>query len=780
MRNANENFQENIAEILNRLTLAQKIALCSGANEWETKEIRGKNGEVLIPSVRVSDGPHGLRKTIGKGDNLGLADSYPATCFPAESLLACSFDRTLAEKMGKAIAEEAAAAGVCTVLGPGANIKRNPLCGRNFEYLSEDPFLSGRMAASYIKGCQSRGIGTSLKHFACNSQEYYRMTSDSRLDERTLREIYLSAFEYAIKKAAPATVMCAYNRVNGIACSDNEYLLDTILRREWGYDGLVISDWGALNDRIRAFRAGCDLIMPGGNSYEESDVKKAVRKGALSESLVDRSAERVIRFVMAHRAGKNVSEQQTSEQIHERSHETAREIAENSAVLLKNENQILPLHVGSENLCIIGSMAKNFRIQGSGSSKIHPVRRESFPDLLAAELESAESIRYAAGYRENGETDEELLRETLRLAETSEKVLILAGLPEQYEAEGLDRRDMRLPEGQNRLIEAVAKVNPRVIVVLICGCAVELPWESQVAGILWMGLPGQAGESALARVLTGKVNPSGRLAESWPLRYEDCASAERYLREGKDAEYREGIFVGYRHYDRARIPVRYAFGHGLGYTDFLYSDLMAEKKADHWLISVCVKNIGTREGAHSVLLFMEAPQNGICRPVRELKGFEKVHLKPQENCTVSFVTDDRTFAVWNKGWKIYRGEYHLAVGDCRIAIDLAGEEWDGTETPFPERCMGDSRDSEKYSVNSTIAEVSEDVGILRLVYHWFERKQAQTYGRGSAEYLSAMSSADECPLRGVQNLIGLPNHLAQAMADFGNGHYLAGIRHFLS
>lgn len=778
MKNVKANSQENTAEqALSKLSLEQKIALCSGLNEWDTKAMKTKEGEVDVPSVKVADGPHGLRKTVGQGDNLGLSKSEPATCFPAESLLACSFDRDLARRMGQAIAKEALCAGVCTVLGPGVNIKRNPLCGRNFEYLSEDPYLAGRMAASYIDGVQGEGIGTSIKHFACNSQEHFRMLSDSRLDERTLREIYLSAFEYAIKQSRPATVMCAYNKVNGTYCSDNAFLLDTVLRKEWGYEGMVVSDWGAINNRVEAFKAGCDLVMPGGSAYGEDDVKSAVEAGELDEALVDRSASRVAAFALGrskalldnegHRA-------KTPEQIammHEQSHAAAQEIAEGSAVLMKNNNGLLPFDdFENESVCVIGAMAQNFRYQGSGSSKINAVKVDGV-------LEALGNLPYEPGYNMDGKANDGLFDSAVELAGKSGNVIVFAGLPEKFEAEGIDRRTMSLPAEQNRLIERIAEVNPNVVVVLVCGCAVELPWADKVGSILWMGLSGQAGASALVRILKGEVNPSGKLAESWPIAYGDCPSSQFYLKDGRDAVYREGLYIGYRHYDKNRIPVRFPFGHGLGYTTFEYSDLVIEALGGcAYEVSVRVTNTGDRAGSEAVLLFIHAPQDGIDRPARELKGFDKVHLKAGESTVVKFATDERSFAVWKDGWKVYGGEYAFEIGSLVKSVAVEGLEYDGSAQTKAVAEVAE-KPSNPYTVNSTISEVAQDVSLLKLAYRWFENKQARTNGRGSADYLAAMSALNECPLRAVQNFVGFKHHFAQAIADFGNGHYLKGLKH---
>ena len=745
-----------------KLTIEEKISLCSGKGEWVTKAFP----EAGIPSVRVSDGPHGLRMTVGKGDNFGLAGSVPATCFPTESLLACSFDTDLAGQMGKAIAEEAGAAGVCTVLGPGANIKRNPLCGRNFEYLSEDPYLSGRMAEAYIRSAEQTGIGTSLKHFACNSQEYFRMLSDSRVDSRTLRELYLAGFEYAVKEGKPSTVMCAYNLLNGTACSDNRTLLTDILREEWGFDGMVVSDWGALNDRAEAFKAGCDLIMPGGSCYGEDDALKAVKCGELDETYIDTCAERVARFAAEKQAVMQKRKFKADLCAH---HALAEQIALSSAVLLKNNGGVLPL--SAERTALIGSMAEHFRIQGSGSSKVNPAAPSKFSDCFKPSA-------YAPGYMEDGSTDDTLIAEAVKLAADCETALIIAGLPEQYEAEGLDRRSMALPEGMNRLIEAVVNANPRTVVVLICGCAVELPWEEKVSGILWMGLGGEAAPEALSKLLTGKVSPSGRLAETWPLHYEDVPSASIYLKS-RHAEYVEGIYVGYRYYEKAGIPVRYPFGHGLSYSRFAYENMRSEGNK----IMLTVKNVGTVAAGEAVLLYIIPPKGGLHRPQRELKGFQKVYLQPGESIEVCFELDMRSFAVWNEGWAVYGGEYIAQCGELSVAIAVDGEKapkqasgWYDTLQGAPNRqdwlaMLGripEEKPHAEFTANSTLEEVAQVSRLVRLAFRVFERIAAKQYGRDSADYLLMIGSARECPLRTVQQFLGIRYPLAKKLARHAN------------
>ena len=591
----------DIEKILQQMTLEDRIALCSGENFWETKKYE-KYG---IPSLFMCDGPHGLRKQENVADMLGVNESRKATCFPAEVTTAGSWDPELLTAIGSAIGQEAREQGVGLVLGPGVNLKRNPLCGRNFEYFSEDPYLAGKLAAGFIRGAEAQGIGTSLKHFAANSQELSRFTSDSVLDERTLRELYLTAFEIAVKEGKPSTVMCAYPKLNGVHCSDNKALLTDILRTEWGFSGLVVTDWGAMNDRIEGFRAGCDLNMPGGSDYMEKEVLQAVKNGTLPESCVDDSARRVLKLVF--RAAETLKEKTDCD--YEAHHALAKRAAVEGAVLLKNEGGILPLKKDAK-IAVIGAMAKNLRYQGSGSSHINPTKLSQPLDFLPGTL-------YAPGCDDRGDTTEDLLSQTAKTAQEAEIAVIFAGLPDRYESEGFDRADMKMPEGQLRMIDAVTAANPNTVVVLLCGSAVECPWADRVKGILYMGLPGQAGGEAVADLLCGRANPSGKLAESWPLSYADVPSSEIYGKTD-DALYEEGLYVGYRYYEKSGVAVRWPFGYGLSYTTFAYSDLTVDGNA----VSVAVKNTGSFAGAEVVQLYIRAPQDGLHRPLRELKGFQ--------------------------------------------------------------------------------------------------------------------------------------------------------------
>ena len=637
----------DINQIISNMTLEDKITLGTGADSWHTKAMP-QHG---IKSIKMADGPHGLRNQEGKTDMIGINESTPATCFPPAVTAAATWNKELYAKEGEAIGKEAAASGVSVVLGPGCNIKRNPLGGRNFEYLSEDPYLAGKMAAAFINGQQSTGVSSSLKHFAVNSQEYKRQNGNSLLDERTLREIYLTAFEIAVKESQPGTVMCAYNKINGIHCSDDKRLLTEILRDEWGFKGLVVTDWGAMNDRIAGYKAGCDLNMPGGSKYMEKAAKEAVKSGKLDESHLDQSVTRLLKLIEKSKAIEK--QKQIDWQAH---HELAQIIAEQGAVLLKNEDQILPLN--QKDIVIIGNMAKEMRYQGTGSSHINPKMICNLTDALP------EATICLCGDKE-GNVSEAEIQNAKQAAKQQKIPVIVVGLPESYESEALDRQHMRLPEGYNHLVSVVAEVNANTVVVLLGGSPVELPWVDQVKAILYMGLPGQAGGQAIANLLTGKAVPSGKLTETWPLSYEDVICKDTFGQ--KDPEYRESIYVGYRYYEKAKKTVRFPFGYGLSYTTFEYSNL---KVAD-WRVEVEVKNIGAVRGADVVQLYIAPPQEGLYRPLRELKGFERVELDPGETAQIRFELDERSFAVWNDGWQMPEGQYRIEVGASSQDIRLS-------------------------------------------------------------------------------------------------------------
>lgn len=768
----------DIEKILQQMTLEDRIALCSGENFWETKKYE-KYG---IPSLFMCDGPHGLRKQENVADMLGVNESRKATCFPAEVTTAGSWDPELLTAIGSAIGQEAREQGVGLVLGPGANLKRNPLCGRNFEYFSEDPYLAGKLAAGFIRGAEAQGIGTSLKHFAVNSQEKSRFTSNSVLDDRTLRELYLTAFEIAVKEGKPSTVMCAYPKLNGVHCSDNKALLTDILRTEWGFPGLVVTDWGAMNDRIEGFRAGCDLNMPGGSDYMEKEVFQAIQAGKLPEKCVNDSARRVLKLVF--RAAETLKNPAHCD--YEAHHVLAKRAALEGAVLLKNEDGILPLKKDAK-IAVIGAMAKNLRYQGSGSSHINPTKLSQPLDFLPDAL-------YAPGCDDRGDTTEDLLSQAAKTAQEAEISVIFAGLPDRYESEGFNRADMKMPDGQLRMIDAVTAANPNTVVVLLCGSAVECPWADRVKGILYMGLPGQAGGEAVADLLCGRANPSGKLAESWPLSYADVPSSE-ICGKTDDALYQEGVYVGYRYYGKAGVPVRWPFGYGLSYTTFAYSDLTVDGNA----VSVAVKNTGSFAGAEVVQLYIRAPQDGLHRPLRELKGFQKVFLQSGESRTVTFPLTDRSFAVWQDGWKIPAGKYTVCIGGLTASIEKSGETlpvpaWQ--KGSFYESCTGKPNQADweamlgrtyappvlkkgSFIMDNTVLEMKDYSLIMKIMFKAVEATIAKGFGGKkdyeNPEFRMLMNSSAGSPLRSMQISGGMKGGVLPGMLEMANGHFFRGL-----
>ncbi len=644
----------DIKKIVAEMTLEEKAGLCSGADFWHTKAVE----RLGVEAITMSDGPHGLRRQEEEGDHLGMGGSVPAVCFPAGCATAASFDETLIYKLGEELGKECRAEGVNVILGPAVNVKRSPLCGRNFEYYSEDPYLASRMAAGYIKGVQSHGVGTSLKHFLANNQEHRRMSSSSEMDERTLREIYLAAFEEAVKEAKPWTVMCSYNRINGTYAAQNRKFLTDVLRGEWEFDGFVVSDWGAVNDRPADLEAGLDLEMPSSFGHNDARIVEAVKTGRLSEEVLDQAVERILRIVERSRQGKK-----TAPYDKEAAHALARKIAGECMVLLKNEG-VLPLSRETK-AAFIGEFAENPRYQGGGSSHINSFKTES-----AWELADKTHVTYAQGYRvkEDG-TDEALLKEAVDAAKKADVAVVFAGLPDSYESEGYDRTHMRLPENQNALISAVCEANPNTVVVLHNGSPVEMPWVDRVKGILEAYLGGQAVGGAVLDILYGDVNPSGHLAETFPVKLEDNPSYLYYQGEGDRVEYREGIFVGYRYYDKKKMEVLFPFGHGLSYTEFALSDLKVSaeriRDTDILEVSVDVKNIGSRPGKAVVQLYTAPPKEGIIRPVRELKGFAKTELAPGERKTLHFALSKRAFSYYDAETGEFRapsGRYGIEAG----------------------------------------------------------------------------------------------------------------------
>ena len=626
-------MERNLKELVSQMTLEEKAGMCSGLDFWHLKSV----DRLGIPSVMVSDGPHGLRKQDDKADHLGINESIKAVCFPPAVLSACSFDRDLLRELGDTVGKEAQATDVSVVLGPAVNIKRSPLCGRNFEYYSEDPYLAGESAAAFIDGVQSHHVGTSIKHFAANNQELNRMSCSSEVDERTLREIYLPAFETAVKKSQPYTVMCSYNKINGTYASENPWLLTEVLRDEWGFEGYVMSDWGAVNERVPGLKAGLDLEMPASGGMTDREIVAAVQDGSLDESVLDQAVERILRITFTW-----LDNREKQNLTLEADHETARRIAEESMVLLKNEN-VLPLS-SSENVVFIGGFAKKPRYQGGGSSHINSFRVDNALEAVKGIAE----VSYAEGFSSSKDFyDEKLAAEAVEAAKNADKAVIFAGLPDSFESEGYDRSHMRLPECQDRLIREIAEVQPNTIVVLHNGSPVEMPWKDDVKGLLEAYLGGQAGGSAVVNILYGKVNPSGKLAETLSLKLSDNPSYLNFAEKEK-VNYSEGVFVGYRYYDAKEMEVAFPFGHGLSYTTFKYSNLKLDRTEmtdqDTLTVSVDVTNTGSRAGKEVVQLYVSDRTGSVRRPLKELKGYEKVSLEPGETKTVTMTLDKRSFA----------------------------------------------------------------------------------------------------------------------------------------
>ena len=642
---------QNTELLLKELTLEEKCALLSGAETFKTRGMP-KHG---IPQIWLSDGPHGLRKQAGESDHLGLNPSVPATCFPTASAIANSWDAALGEEIGAALGEEAAAQEVSVVLGPGLNMKRNPLCGRSFEYFSEDPYLAGKLAAGYIRGIQSKGVAACPKHFAVNSQETRRMASDSIVDERTLREIYLTGFEIAVKEGHPRSIMSSYNLVNGTYANENKHLLMEILRGEWGFDGAVITDWGGSNDHALGVKNGSTLEMPapGGDSVRE--LLAAVESGKISESDIDARLSELLPLVFDTKAALDAAPREFDAAAH---HALARRAAEESLVLLKNEGSLLPLAAGSK-VAVIGDFAKNPRYQGAGSSMVNSTQVDVLLDkLIDSELNV---IGYQQGFDRHGKPDAALQKSACELATQADTVILCMGLDEIAESEGLDRSNLRLAKNQLDLLQAVAAVNPKIVVVLYSGSVVETPWLDNCQALLYAALGGQAGAGAVADALTGKVNPCGKLAETWPLAYADVPSAADFATRRKTVEYREGLYIGYRYFTTAEKAVRFPFGYGMSYTTFAYSDMAADEQG----VSLTVTNTGSVAGTEIVQLYVAKKNSELFRPAKELKGFARVTLAPGEKQRITIMLDDKAFRFWNvkaNRWEIEGGEYELLVG----------------------------------------------------------------------------------------------------------------------
>ena len=801
------NYKEEARKLVSQMTLEEKAGLCSGRDFWYLKGIE----RLGLKPVMVTDGPHGLRKQIDNADHLGINDSVPATSFPTASATACSYDRGLLKKMGEALGEKCITENVAVILGPGVNIKRSPLCGRNFEYFSEDPFLAGELGAALIEGVQSKKVGTSIKHFAANNQEAFRMVNDSVVDERAFREIYLTAFEKAIKQSKPWTVMCSYNKINGTYASDNEYLLTDILRKEWGYEGLVMSDWGATDNRVDGIRAGMDLEMPGPSPSGDKTIIAAVTAEKLSKEALDRCAIRITELILKGQEEKAVPGQRDAEH-----NKLAKEIAKQCAVLLKNNDDILPISKINK-IAIIGEMAKKPRYQGAGSSKINPAFLDNAFDALK---DAGADVSYVPGYSlEDKKVDRAMLEEAVNLAKSSEVAIVFAGLPDDYESEGFDRISLFLPESHDELIRAVAGVNPNTVVVLQCGAPVLMPWKEQVKGILLMYLAGQAGGGATADLLLGNANPSGKLAETFPKVLEENPSSNYFPGEPKAVQYRESIYVGYRYYDAVGAEVEFPFGYGLSYTSFEYSGMVVTPMGkENYKISVNIKNTGEVAGAEAVQLYVHCNKSGIFRAQKELKGFDKVFLEPGETKTAEFSLDKRSVAYYNtkaKDWCVEGGTYQILVGASSRDIRLMDEvtlEGDGKEElladlyqelteyhkpSMPMRISGSQFErllgykpplgyhpkGDPFTINSTLGDM-KDTFVGKLLLSIARKGMSKMLGEMNdpAMVRMAETAVMEAPLRAMKMASNgkLTDGKLEGVAELANGRVLKGIGKLLS
>ncbi len=663
------------ADIIKQMTLEEKCYLFSGKDFWQTRSVE----RLGVHNMTLSDGPHGIRKQEGAGDQLGLNGSLPATCYPTAATIANSWDPALGEEIGEHLGTEAASQGVGTLLGPGLNIKRSPFCGRNFEYFSEDPYLAGKMAASYVRGIQKNGVAACPKHFAANSQELRRMASDSVMDERTLREIYLTGFEIAVKEGRAKSIMSSYNRINGVYANENPHLLQEILRDEWGFDGFVVSDWGASNDHTEGVAAGSHLEMPTTGGDSDLELIDAVKSGRLSEELLDRRVDELLDVILSVTGSiKSLEGKPFDVGKH---HAMAAKASEQSIVLLKNEGNILPLKKGAK-VAVIGEFAQKARYQGAGSSVVNPTKLDNAMDVIKNfDLDVA---GFEPGYPRSGRGSAEMQAKAVELAKKADTVLLYIGLDEISESEGLDRAHMRLPQSQVDLIEAVAAVNPNVVAVMSAGSAVEMPWLPKVKALVHGYLCGQAGASSVLKVIMGEVNPSGKLAESYPVKYEDVSSAPYFPAKERTAEYRESLYVGYRYFETANVPVLFPFGFGLSYTTFEYSNLVVSEKE----ASFTLKNTGKMDGAEVAQLYVSKTDGEVFRPAKELKGFAKVFLKAGESKKVTIKLDDKAFRYFNvdtNRFEVEGGDWTVMIGASVADIKLSGTvavQGTGAKSPY--------------------------------------------------------------------------------------------------
>ncbi len=784
--------------IIKQMTLAEKAQMMSGKNTWETVDFE-KYG---IPSMFMSDGPHGLRRQAGAGDHLGLNASLPATCFPTAAGVANSWDEELGEKIGEALAEEAVTMGVNVILGPGLNIKRSPLCGRNFEYFSEDPYHAGKMAAAYIRGIQSKGIAACPKHFAANSQELRRMANDSVVDERTFREIYTTGFEIAVKEGKAKSIMSSYNEVNGIYANENKHMLQEILVDEWGFDGFVVSDWGGSNDHALGVKNGSHLEMPGTGKAGMNDIIRAVKNGDLEETVLDQRLDELLNVIFAtHQATEDAKGKQFDVEAH---HALARKAAEESIVLLKNEDNILPLKPGTK-VAVIGDFAKTPRYQGAGSSLVNPTKQpEAILDVIGKS--GLEVTAYEQGYIRNKKPNEKLMKTAVEAARNAEVVLFFGGLDEISESEGLDRTHMHMPTAQDTLLNELTTVNSNVIVVLSAGSAIEMPWFQYVKGIVHGYLGGQAGASAMLNVLTGKVNPSGKLNETYPMYYKDTPAYAYYPSKERSSEYRESLYVGYRYYTTTGKTTRFPFGYGLSYTTFEYKNL----KVDAEGVTFTIENTGNVTGAEIAQLYIGKKSDTIFRPVRELKGFTRVELSPGQQKEVRIPFDDKTFRFYDTrtdSWETESGAYQIMVGKdaehmlLEDTLEVKGTVENGgyKKEELPEYFSGKIKDisdeefkclyrkevpdgswSGEIRINDAVCQLYYGKGILGKLFYGVLKlllKISEWQGKPNLNILFNYNM----PIRGYAKMTGgfVTMEMAEALTEMANGHRIKGTAHLI-
>lgn len=785
--------------IIDRMSLHDKAAMMSGKDTWSTVPFEA----IGVPSMYLSDGPHGLRKQAGASDHLGLNASLPSTCYPTAATVANSWDEKLGEELGEHLGIEAVSLGVNVVLGPGLNIKRSPLCGRNFEYFSEDPYLSGKMAAAYIRGIQSKGVAACPKHFAANNQELRRMASDSVVDERTFREIYTTGFEIAIKEGKAKTIMSSYNMINGTYANESAHLLEKILVDEWGFDGIVVSDWGGSNDHVLGVEHGSHLEMPSTGKMGTKEIIQAIESGRLKEELLDQRVDELLSVILETHNAINKDKGKTFDV--DSHHNFAKRVARESIVLLKNEGNILPLAKGSK-VAVIGDFVEKPRYQGAGSSLVNPFKVDTTLDVFSKS--GLIMIRYEQGYERNKKTNHKLIEKAKDAANKSEYVLIYAGLDEISESEGVDRTHMRMPQNQIDLIEAVSKVNEKVIVILSAGSAIEMPWIHQVKAVLHGYLSGQAGASAMLDVITGRYCPSGKLNETYPLKYEDTPTYNYFPGKERTSEYRESLYVGYRYYETMGLKVLFPFGYGLSYTSFSYSDLKVNKEG----VTFKLKNTGDYDGAEIAQLYIGKESNQIFRPIRELKGFKKVFLKAGEEKEVSIVFDDKGFRYYNiysNRWEIEGGTYRVSVGVNADEMVLQSEfDVEGTDTVSPYRKeeipsyfsgkITDVDDNQfqhilgapipdgrwnkdgKIDINDAICQLYYAKSFLaRLVYKVLTglKNRSEKNGKPNLNVLFIYNM----PFRGISKMTGgaVNMDMVKALVEMANGKELKGFRHFI-